>query len=181
MKENISILLILFFIALTKATITVNLITQTFFSYADIYSEVVNDFNNKYAKEHNLDIKLKLHMFTEQNTTFGEDFYSSTIDSILNRKSHKYDVFIYDPLFTRRYSPYFIDLQDYLPKELMSLYTSNADAAKTGYYNGQWIGVPIYLKYKVLFSSKKYLDKYGRTVPKTWDELIETTKYIMDR
>jgi len=26
----------------------------------------------------------------------------------------------------------------------------------------------------------KYLNKYNKDVPKTWDELIETSKYIMN-
>jgi len=33
----------------------------------------------------------------------------------------------------------------------------------------------------VLFSNKKLLNNYNKPIPKTWDELIETCKYIMDR
>jgi len=179
MKYYIFIPLISYFIALTKA-ITINLIVQTYFSYAGLYPLMIDDFNNRYVKEKNLDINLKLILFTEENSTFGEDFYSSTVDSILNKKSNKYDVFIYDPLFTRRYSPYFIDLKEYLPEEHMRMYTTNPDAAKAGYYNNQWIGLPIYLKFKLLYSNKLYLDKYGKRVPQTWDELIETAEYILE-
>ena len=32
----------------------------------------------------------------------------------------------------------------------------------------------------VFFSNKNYLQKYNRPIPKTWDQLIETTEYILD-
>jgi len=31
----------------------------------------------------------------------------------------------------------------------------------------------------VLFSNEHYLKKYNKTIPKTWDQLIETTEYIL--
>jgi len=122
-------------------SITINLIIQTYFQYAGLYSSVINDFNSRYAKEHNLDIDLQLHLFTEANSTVGEDFYSSTISTLLNKKTSKYDVFIYDPLFTRRYYPYFVDLKEYLPEELMALYSSTEEARQSGFYNGKWVGL----------------------------------------
>jgi len=84
---------------------------------------------------------LNLQLFNGQNTSLNEEFYSSTIGSIVTNKKTKYDVIIYDPLFTRRYSPYFIDLKRYLPKEHMELYTSSDEAIQSGYYNGKWIGL----------------------------------------
>ena len=132
--------MLLFFIVLTKS-ITINLIVQSYFHYSGLYPIIIDDFNNRYVKEKNLDINLKLHLFTEENTTFGEDFYSSTVTQLLNRKKDKYDVFLYDPLFTRRYSPYFVNLEDYLPEEHIAMYTSSPEAVKSGYYNNKWIGL----------------------------------------
>jgi len=40
---------------------------------------------------------------------------------------------------------------------------------------------PKYLSYDVLYSNKMILDKYNKTVPKTWDELIDTCEYIMEK
>lgn len=37
------------------------------------------------------------------------------------------------------------------------------------------------LDVSVLYSNKKYLDLYKKPVPKTWEELIETTNYILDK
>ncbi|ORX34620.1 hypothetical protein BCR36DRAFT_43496 [Piromyces finnis] len=172
------IFLLLCFIALTKA-ITINIVVQSFFSYSELYQLIINDFNNRYVKENNLDIKLKLNLFTEQNSTIGKDFYSSTIDTLLNKKSHKYDVFIYDPLFTRRYAPYFIDLKKYLPKEIIDSYSSD-ETINSGYYKDQCVGLPVYVKYKLLYSNINLLNKYNRTIPETWDELVETTKIVLE-
>jgi len=33
----------------------------------------------------------------------------------------------------------------------------------------------------VLFSNKYYLNKYHRDVPSTWDELIDTSDYILKK
>jgi len=116
------------------------MVVQSFYSYSELYQLIVNDFNDRYVKENNLDIRLEMSLFTEQNSTVNKDFYSSTIDSLLSKKSHKYDVFIYDPLFTRRYAPYFIDLNDYIPKEHMDLYDTE-ETYNSGYYNGQCVGL----------------------------------------
>ncbi len=53
--------------------------------YLYFCSLVIYDFNKRYAKEKKLNIDLKLHLFTEQDTTSGEEFYASTINSILNK------------------------------------------------------------------------------------------------
>jgi len=37
------------------------------------------------------------------------------------------------------------------------------------------------LSYEVLYSNTRLLNKYNRSIPKTWDELIDTCKYIMER
>jgi len=180
MKIYNTILLVLYFIASIKA-IDLNIVIQAFFEYSDLYSPLINDFNTRYAKEKNLDIHLNLQLFSAQNSSLNEDFYSSTLSSILNKKSSKYDIFLYDQLNTRTYSPYFIDLKQYLPKEHMNMYTSSNEAVMSGYYDGKWIGLPIYVKYKLLYSNKAYLKKYNRTIPETWDELVETAQYILER
>jgi len=63
----------------------------------------------------------------------------------------------------------------------MAMYTFTEEARQSGYYNGKWVGLPVYVKYKLLYSNKMYLTKYEKDIPKTWDELIETTEYIMKR
>jgi len=35
--------------------------------------------------------------------------------------------------------------------------------------------------FSALYSNKILLEKYDKPIPKTWDELIETAKYIMEQ
>jgi len=36
------------------------------------------------------------------------------------------------------------------------------------------------LKYTVLYSNINLLNKYDKKVPKTWDQMLETAKYILN-
>jgi len=36
------------------------------------------------------------------------------------------------------------------------------------------------ITYEVMYSNEYLLTKYGKPIPKTWNELIETCKYIME-
>jgi len=40
--------------------------------------------------------------------------------------------------------------------------------------------MPVYLPVTTLFSNQELLNKYGKQAPKTWDELLETSKYIYE-
>jgi len=35
--------------------------------------------------------------------------------------------------------------------------------------------------FDILYSNDQLLSKYNKTIPKTWNELIETCKYIMEK
>jgi len=48
-------------------------------------------------------------------------------------------------------------------------------------YKDKLLGLPIVLSTTVLFSNKELLDKYHKPIPKTWDELIETGKEILEK
>ncbi len=38
---------------------------------------------------------------------------------------------------------------------------------------------PLFTGYDVLYSNINLLNEYDRPIPKTWDELIETSRYIL--
>jgi len=46
-------------------------------------------------------------------------------------------------------------------------------------YKNKLVGLPIYTDYQVLYSNKILLSQYNKTVPKTWEELYNTAKYIV--
>ena len=39
---------------------------------------------------------------------------------------------------------------------------------------------PLVLGYEALYSNKILLQKYGKEVPKTWEQLLDTAKYILE-
>jgi len=81
-----------------------------------------------------------MNIFSIQNSTLGIDDYGSTIDSLLNKKTTKYDLYTYDPIYTRKYSNHFIDLKKWLPEDHLKLYSSG-DARKICVYDDQWVGL----------------------------------------
>ncbi len=107
-------------------------------SLSQFFLEITKDFN-KYAKENNMDIQLEFTLFSRQNTTNEWDSFDSSVHLLLERRSTKYDFLIYDPLFTRRLSRHFVDLNEYLPQQHLNEYKGNSE--KVGKYKGQWVGV----------------------------------------
>ncbi|ORY85900.1 periplasmic binding protein-like II [Neocallimastix californiae] len=41
------------------------------------------------------------------------------------------------------------------------------------------VTLPFYIKYNMLYSNQNLLDKYNKPIPKTWNELINTAKFIL--
>jgi len=39
---------------------------------------------------------------------------------------------------------------------------------------------PIFIDYSVIYNNMKLLKEYDKKIPKTWDELLETGKYILN-
>jgi len=37
------------------------------------------------------------------------------------------------------------------------------------------------MTYEILYSNKNLLTRYDKAIPKTWNELIDTCKYIMEK
>ena len=97
-----------------------------FFAYDDLYSIITNDFN-QYAKENNIDIKLNLLLFSVQNTTGILNDYDSTVESYLQKRSKKYDLFVFDSVNTARFQNDFEDLSKLYPSEFFKKFNENAN------------------------------------------------------
>ncbi|ORY52140.1 hypothetical protein LY90DRAFT_702753 [Neocallimastix californiae] len=83
-------------------------------------------------------------------------------------------------MYNNRYGPYLLDLKEYLPKKHIDLY-SKGFVPKISTFNNKLVSLPIKVDYSILYSNTKLLDKYNKPVPETWDELIDTSKYIMEK
>ncbi|ORX42915.1 periplasmic binding protein-like II [Piromyces finnis] len=117
-------------------------------------------------------------LFSSQNITSGENDYLSTIDALLNKKTTLYDLYVYDPAYTKIFSKHFINLKEKLSEEYIQLFSR--DSYESSIYEDQLVSLPIYMKYKVMYSNIYYLNKYKKNIPETWDELIKISKFIIN-
>jgi len=101
---------------------------------------MINCFN-KYANETNKDIQLKLTYFTNINNIAGYNDYTSTL-GLLEKKSKKYDIFAYDANYLSKFSPYLLELDKYLSKNITNLYSTKNNKLFS-FYNGHIRGIVI--------------------------------------
>ncbi|ORX58641.1 periplasmic binding protein-like II [Piromyces finnis] len=159
--------------------ILLNSIVLSSFDNDQIYKTFVSKFN-KYAIKHNFDVELSLTQYSNINSSVFIDHHGSALDYLLNKSSQKYDIVFYDIMNSQKYSPYLVDLKEYLPEDHISNYVSSA-VADLCIDNDRWIGLPIHVGYDVIYANMNLLQKYNKDVPKTWDELIEIGKYIKEK
>ena len=100
---------------------------------------IVKQFN-KYAEENNIDIRIKIDIYSPTNSSLYVNDFGSEIEYLVRRKSKKYDIFFYDTMYSPRYAPYFLDLSKYLPENHIAMYSSTI-ANQTCTYKGKWVGL----------------------------------------
>jgi len=115
-------------------------------SQTQIYSMIVNDFN-EYSKINNLNVTLDLTLILPSNSTSNTDDYCSVIDVFLEKKSDKYDIIFYNNVYTSRFEPLFLDLNEWLPKDFINMF-ENIERSESYSYNNKLIGIVIIYKKK---------------------------------
>ncbi|KAL6625951.1 hypothetical protein U3516DRAFT_622772 [Neocallimastix sp. 'constans'] len=143
--------------------INLNFVVNSYKVLDKLIIYMIKDFNN-YSKERGLNINLSLTYFSDLNNTKGYSDYDLTL-SLLGKKHHKYDMFLYDMNYLKIYAPYLLELENYLPKKCIDLYSSENNNKLT-VYNEHRLGL--------------YYERYNIKIPKTWDELIETSNYVLN-
>ncbi|ORX80195.1 periplasmic binding protein-like II [Anaeromyces robustus] len=171
--------IVLFFININiiKA-VTITGLALAYPDETDFYNSIVEDFNN-YSAKNDIDVTLKLTLLMPENFTVELNNFSSLMDTLIYKKSNKYDIYFYYGLYTQQYGKYFLNLDDGIPQEQIDEYDKNI-IENTCIYDNHIVGLPITIDIDVLYSNIEYLNKYNKTAPKTWDELIDTTKYILN-
>ncbi|ORX78587.1 periplasmic binding protein-like II [Anaeromyces robustus] len=159
--------------------VTINLSAFSYGPEDPYYEAITNDFN-EYAKEKNLNITLTRMVLSSQNTSVVTNNYASTVESWLKKRNTEYDIFTMNTIYTSRFAKHSADLKKYISKNVIDSYSKGV-ASKIGYYNDKLVGLPLYIDIGMLYSNKRLLNKYNQTIPKTWDELISSAKYIMEK
>ncbi|OUM61738.1 hypothetical protein PIROE2DRAFT_12195, partial [Piromyces sp. E2] len=157
--------------------IDLNAIAFTYDIDIQIYTYLVKHFN-KYSKENELNITLHLNLITTSNSTSEINYYGSMLESLLLKHDVKYDFIFYDNIYSSRYGPHLLSLNELLTKRHINMYNTEITKQSCSYQD-KLVGLPIMLDYSVLYSNKNLLKKYNKKIPKTWNELVETAKYIL--
>ncbi|ORX49624.1 periplasmic binding protein-like II [Piromyces finnis] len=180
---NIKLIHLLLFILLLLFSLSNGelLISALAYSYTDddqIITPLIKKFN-EYSKNNNLNIKVKLNIITPSNSTVYISDYGTTIETLLSKKSDKYDIYFYDNVYTKRYGKYFVNFKKKIPQEHLNMYKSEF-SSDLYISNDRWVGLPVQVDYRVLYVNMDLLNKYNMEIPRTWDELIKTGRYIYD-
>ncbi|ORX42201.1 periplasmic binding protein-like II [Piromyces finnis] len=158
--------------------VTLNIICFSYSEDSQPFTPLADSFNN-YSKENNLDITIKLHMLSNLNVTNNIEDYVSLLDSLFKKKDEKYDIYFYETTFITDYDLYLLDLKKIIPEEHIKMF--NPDFVEQYCtINDKLIGLPVTLSFSVLYSNRNILNKYNKNIPKTWDELLDTSKYILE-
>jgi len=172
---NIKSLNLLFFLFTIVNGIEITL--HGFVYVPTVFHETLAERTNNYLKSKGLDITLKTN-FENPITSSGNPVQvASFIEDSVLRKNDGYDLYITDTVYTGRFSEHFEDLSKYVDKNVIKLY-ADGTATKTCYVDTKLAGLPLMVDYGGMYSNIRLLNKYNRTIPETWDQLIETSTYI---
>ncbi|KAL6607140.1 hypothetical protein U3516DRAFT_829703 [Neocallimastix sp. 'constans'] len=128
---------------------------------------------NEISIKNNWDIHIVLSEYFNSDKLSNEEYHSRLSDLLNNETSNQLDLIIFENTYLTNYSDYLQNLKLFVPVESLNKYLTEI-GKKISTYNNH----PLYLNYGILYSNKEYLNKYGRAVPETWDELIETVQQI---
>jgi len=156
--------------------LNITAVTFYFDLNSEYYSAIVNDFN-KYAEENKKDIHVDINIITGDTVGVSVINYAEMIEASL--KKNKYDIYFYENNYLPVYAPYLLDLNEYVSKSIIDKYDPKllSDLCQV---EGRLIGLPIALFYTVFYSNEPLLKQYNKPIPKTWNEMLETGKFILN-
>ncbi|MBK5567282.1 ABC transporter substrate-binding protein [Ensifer sp. SSB1] len=88
------------------------------------------------------------------------------------------DVYQTDVVWAPQLADQFVDLTE-AAKDVIGQHFPSIIASQT--VNGRLVALPVFTDAPALFYRKDLLEKYGKTPPKTWDELAATAKEIQEK
>lgn len=98
---------------------------------------------------------------------------------LLAAKSSDVDVLFLDVIWLGMFKANMMDLSTAIPKaDQDKHFATTLDAAKL---DDKLVAMPAYMDVGLMFYRKDLLEKYGKTPPKTWDELAADAKEIQDK
>lgn len=97
---------------------------------------------------------------------------------LLAAQSSDIDVFQVDVIWPGILGQHFVDLTQHIDKEFIDAFFPASIANNT--VNGELVAMPWFIDAGLLYYRQDLLDKYGREVPTTWQELTETARIVQE-
>jgi len=88
---------------------------------------------------------MELVVLTPNNSTSDIENYGTTIESLLEKKSTKYDIYFFYASYSKKYNDHFINLREYLPKESIEVFDESILQHQCTSYNNKLVGLVIYI------------------------------------
>ncbi|ORY09802.1 hypothetical protein LY90DRAFT_678073 [Neocallimastix californiae] len=152
-------------------TVKLNSVVLAFSPEDKFFQLIEKDFNN-YAIENSLDIQLNVTLYTFNNSLDLENDYRSTIEYIqITIQQNMIFIFLISSI-PQNIMKFLLELDDVIPESHFLLYSSGI-APYICKYNGKWIGLPVDINYRILYSNMDLLNKYEKKLPKTWEEMLK--------
>jgi len=156
--------------------IELNILAFYYDNDTEFYSTIVKEFN-EYSEKNNKNIKVNIEVLTNDIGSSTEKF-KSTLESAIKKKKNRYDIYVYENIYISLYASRLLNLNGYLSKDIIDMYDPKI-ISELCHYRGKLLGLPIFLLYSVFYSNRTLLKKYKKPIPKTWNEMIETGKFIL--
>jgi len=168
--------------------VEINILNYSFDNTGGYDTESVEKEFEKYAIENGLNVTISMDLINYENPADSYEQFRSLVEASLIKSNNnndrtlgsRYDMYFFDMKYTDLYGPYLLDLYHNVPKEHLDMYDSETIREACS-YKDELVGLPTYVSYEILYSNKILLNKHSRPIPKTWDELIDTCKYIMEK
>jgi len=176
------LILLIFLNSVLTADITLSLVG--YINIPDDRLSYIRDKFNEYSKQNNLGIHLETLFYTNRNSSTDISNVSNYYDRIiLKKKNVQYDMFLIDILYSKKYADNFEDLNPLLPDTIKELYINDINhIGKTiNLVDNRLVSLPLYIDIGGLYYNDILLNKYNKSIPLTWDGLIETFNYIYEK
>ncbi|GMQ56882.1 ABC transporter substrate-binding protein [Vallitalea sediminicola] len=148
-------------------------VTLNYYSHVDENGTLTNIINKFHEENPNIKVNV-VELPADTNKKL------QMISTALQAEDDSLDMFDADvtwpPIFAS--AGWVTDLTDELTQDEKDKYLPGAINANI--YQGKLWGLPYRIDAGMLYYRKDLLEKYNKTVPETWEELVETATYIME-
>lgn len=138
-------------------------------SEPQLWDEIIARFESHYP-----DIKIRREIGPHSSTQFHD-----LLTQKLKNRDPEIDIFFMDVVWPAEFASagWALSLDSFFSQEERQKFLSGAIAPNT--YKGHIYGLPLFIDVGLLYYRRDLLEKYGFSVPRTWQELVSQAEFIL--